>query len=271
MIPERFRGAWQRVSLSIDDGPWHEPARVVWVQAGSAFADLRLPLRTARAQHDRVVHLAPEPHPSLSFAGTTSWTEPYLSWNHRLDLYNEAGSDDGSTDVAAVGWDHDRLVAAGTFERCGQRVGYVEVWEPLPGSDGAATALVRADGLGLLVQAGDHAVTVIDDRSRGGWYRACYRTGGAARGWPVALALGSGSEALPGPPPTTLTGGTLTLDAHRWHVLERRASPTSAPPVARPLSRSLLPPPSLPRPSSAAPLPSGPSPQRTYVSMTGPA
>jgi hypothetical protein len=227
VIPEGFRGAWQRISLSIDGGPWYEPSRAVWVQASTAFADLRLPIRGGAA---------PDPdggcpsHPSVSFAGAARWDEPYLSWNHRLDLHHEAGTDDGATDVAATGWQDGCLVMAGSFDRGGRRVPYVEMWERLPGSDGAVIALVRSDGLGVMVQCGDHAVTVVDERPNGGWYRACYRRG-ASRGWPVALALGAGSSALPAPPgdqhggagrPDWPYGRALILDGRRWHVVERR-------------------------------------------------
>jgi hypothetical protein len=223
VIPEGFRGAWQRISLSVDGGAWHEPARAVWVQASTAFADLRIPVRvrSAAAERDFAEDDCPA-QPSRSFAGTTGWNEPYLRWNHRLDLHHEAGT--GTTDVAATGWEDGCLVVAGTFDRLGERVPYVEMWERLPGSDGALTALVRSDGLGMLVQCGDHAVTVIDDRPHGGWYRACYRSSGAGLGWPVALALGAGSNALPAPPGGDLTGHTLPLDGGRWHVVERRTS-----------------------------------------------
>ena len=43
MIPERFRGAWRRVSIAVDGGDPVEPSRVVWVQTASAYADIRVP------------------------------------------------------------------------------------------------------------------------------------------------------------------------------------------------------------------------------------
>lgn len=231
MVPDRFRGAWQRISLSVEGGPWHEPTRAVWLQASTAFADLRIPLRSAALDHDE----DQAAHPTVSFAGAARWDEPFLEWEHRLDVHHEPGAFEDIVDVGATGWEDGCLVVAGTFDRWGEQVAFAEMWEPLPGSDGATMALVRSDGLGLLVRCGDHAVTVVDDRPHGGWYRACYRTG-AALGWPVALALGLGSNALPAPPDISSNGsssdsstgsstsGTVTLDGGRWHVVERRTS-----------------------------------------------
>ena len=50
-IPERFRGAWQRVSLSLDGGAPGEPAMVVWVQSDEVFADVRLPVDAPDPDH----------------------------------------------------------------------------------------------------------------------------------------------------------------------------------------------------------------------------
>lgn len=75
MIPERFRGAWRRVSLSVGGAPPVEPSEVVWVQTASAFADIRVP----RLGFGDL-------HPAASFAGTTRWIDPHLHWRHDLDL-----------------------------------------------------------------------------------------------------------------------------------------------------------------------------------------
>ena len=150
MIPERFRGVWQRVSLSVDGGPWCEPAQVIWVQTGSVFGDIRLP----HAGRD-------DEHPPMSFAGTLSWREPHLMWTHKLDLYGEAGDDDDGTDVAEVSWHGAELVCTGHFQRATRSVPYMEVWRRLSGSAGHSVTLVRADGLGVLAQVGDHAITIV--------------------------------------------------------------------------------------------------------------
>ena len=171
MIPDAFQGAWQRVSIAVDDGPPEEPATVVWVQTEEAYADLRIPTGGDDRQ-------------PMSFAGTTSWDEPHLTWHHEIDLADEPG--DG--DVGEVAWDGDDLVETGTFtDDDGSLHTYVEVWRRLPGSDGPRhTELLGPTG--LRVRAGDHALTVVDERPQGGEYRACYRRLDAGA-WVAVLEL----------------------------------------------------------------------------------
>jgi hypothetical protein len=232
MIPERFRGAWRRVSLSLDGSPPAEPAVVVWVQADEAFADLRLP----RNAHD------PD-HAPACFAGATEWDPPYLRWSHHLDLDGDPGDpgdprygagaagghdEDGAatSDVGLVSWDGGDLVERGTFVVDGQPVPYVEVWRRLPRCEAPIVALASDDGWGRLVRAGDHAITVVDERPTGGEYRACYRTRGPS-GWRVELAVGPGAADLPVPRPDVL-GVPARLPG--WHVASAPPAPDPVPP-----------------------------------------
>ena len=116
-VPDRFQGAWRRVSIAVDRGPPTEPASVVWVQASSAYADLRLPDDPGAT--------------TMSFAGTTRWDDPFLRWEHALDLEATSGED-----VGEVSWDGTDLVESGSFVSDGRPVGYVEVWRLQPGSGG---------------------------------------------------------------------------------------------------------------------------------------
>jgi hypothetical protein len=250
VIPERFRGAWQRVSLSLDGGPPCEPAVVIWVQADEAFADVRLPRDVAD----------PDNAPA-GFAGATSWDPPYLRWSHHLDLdvhpgYGDRGPDadliddghgDGpvTSDVGLVAWDGDDLVERGTFPIAGRDVPYVEVWRRLPRSEAPIVALASDDGWSRLVRAGDHAITVVDERPAGGAFRACYRTRSPA-GWRVELALGPGAADLPVPRPDVL-GVPARMPG--WHQVSAPPEPEPAPPQA--VSTVL---PLLPRPSPSFPL-----------------
>lgn len=209
MIPDRFRGVWQRVSLSVDGGPWCEPAQVIWVQTGSVFGDIRQPFAGRSDEH-----------PTMSFAGTVSWDEPRLRWHHQLDLYSDPGApDDDNDDTAVVSWHGADLVCSGTFDRVDRVVPYVEVWRRLSGSGGSRLSLVRADGRGVLVQVGDHAITIVDDRPRGGEYRACYRSR-SHEGWAVSLSIGAGPDRLPAPPEWSTLSDAMVLDGRRWHVIE---------------------------------------------------
>ncbi len=186
MIPERFQGAWRRVSIAVDGGTPVEPAEVVWVQGPRAFADIRVP----RIGFGDL-------HPAVSFAGTTRWDDPHLHWRHDLDLDADRAPDDGG-DVGRVSWQGTDLVETGTFGDHDLRVPYVEVWRRMAGSDGSTHDWVSPDGTHRFVRVGDHAITVADDRPAGGTYRACYRTRHAGQ-WTVELALGDDAIDLPIP------------------------------------------------------------------------
>ena len=185
MIPERFRGAWRRVSIAVDGGEPVEPSRVVWVQTASAYADIRVP----RIGFGDL-------QPAMSFAGTTRWVDPHLHWRHDLDLDQRRSPDDGG-DVGRVSWCGADLVETGTFGDDAP-VPYVEVWRRMPGSDGPTQDWTSPDGTHRHVRVGDHAITVADDRQGGGAYRACYRTR-LADEWTVELALGDDAIDLPLP------------------------------------------------------------------------
>lgn len=187
-LPQRFRGAWKRVSLAVDGAPPAEHADVVWLQTERAYADLRVP----HFGYGDIV--AP-----LSFAGTTTWADPFLRWSHDLDLDPERGP--GDADVGKVRWDGDDLVESGEIVDGDRTVTYVEVWRRLPDGGGGCESHWSDDGSCLVVRVGDHALSVADERSGGGCYRACYRTRHDG-GWFVELALGSGATDLPTPPAT---------------------------------------------------------------------
>lgn len=187
-VPERFRGAWRRVSLAVDGSAPAEHADVVWLQTERTYADLRIP----RYGYGDIV--AP-----MSFAGTTSWAAPFLRWSHDLDL--DRGRPPADGDVGRVRWDGDDLVETGQVTEGGRAVPYTEVWRRVAGSDTCLESHRSPDGRCVVVRTGDHALTIADDRAAGGAYRACYRTRHDGR-WSVELALGAGATDLPAPPPT---------------------------------------------------------------------
>ena len=206
MTPADLSGAWRRVSIAVGGGPAREPASVVWLQVGDVYADLRIPLGATGSP--------------ASFAGTTVWDPPTLRWIHDLDV-----DPSGGEDVGALERDADDLVERGSSDGPGGPVPYTEVWRRLPGSGPPHLALRREDGLGLLVRTGAHTVSVVDERSAGGAFQACYRTG-SDDGWTVALRLGQGADHLPGPPVADV-GADVVLGGHRWHVA---SAPAASPP-----------------------------------------
>jgi hypothetical protein len=202
VTPERLAGAWRRVSLAVGDGPASEPASVVWLQAGDRYADLR-------------VTTDPDGTPA-SFAGTTSWHDPFLHWAHELDLDPSGGSD-----VGHLRQDGDDLVETGTAAgptarwatpRCG-------------GACPARTAAPRHDEGGRPRDAGAHR------RPRA----HCRRRPPGRRRVPRLLPDGDGARLDGGtrprsgcraPPRTTPRRATtarrpafLPAPDHRWHVV----------------------------------------------------
>ena len=166
-LPTRFVGAWRRVSIALGGGPPREPADVLWLQAPSAFADIRLPA-------------GPGVEP-LAFAGITTWDAPALTWHHRLDL------SPSGPDVGAVEWrGDDEFVERGVTCIDGEPSTYQEVWrrEPGPAAPVAVLTHAAADGAcaGMLVRIGNDAI-VIARTDRGIAARRDRRD--AARWWTV--------------------------------------------------------------------------------------
>jgi Protein HRI1 len=185
-VPARFLGAWARMSLAVDGAAPAEHADVVWLQTEHTYADLRIP----RLGYGDIV--AP-----MSFAGTTTWADPFLRWSHELDLDPDGRL--GDADVGRVHWHGDDLVETGELTDGDRSVPYTEVWRRLPASVVDLESDWSADGTSVVVRTGDHALTIADERAGGGVYRACYRTR-RDDGWAVELALGDGATDLPAPP-----------------------------------------------------------------------
>ena len=93
MIPAEFTGGWVRASISLDGAEPFEDTLVWWLQSTSKHADLRLPLVEGEV---------------ISFAGTTTWEAPSLTWIPDLELVPNEFPDTG-----VVSWDGDDLLEAG--------------------------------------------------------------------------------------------------------------------------------------------------------------
>ncbi|MEZ5231820.1 MAG: hypothetical protein AB7W59_06100 [Acidimicrobiia bacterium] len=222
-LPDRFLGAWRRESLELPDaggGPF-EKQRVLWLQAASAFADVRVPL----AAGDPDPQAAP-----VSFAGVTSWDGRSLCWHRDLDLHRVTEADEGE-----ITWDGTSMIETGSFTFGGVRQPYREVWVRDDAVVLPRLALRSTDDTARLVQVGDHAITVADERSGrdeghgrdgrsgrdGGWYRACYRrrVDGA---WQEISTVGDHAAALPPPPAIdgVEPGDTIRYGGRVWLVEE---------------------------------------------------
>jgi len=177
--PDLLHGAWTRRSVSIDGGPAFETQSVVWLQAGTRYADLRVPF-----------------HPDAAgrcFTGRSGWDGDRFRWTHQLDL--EGPGPAAADDVGDLTWEDGAVVERGMFPTRLGDVPYEEVWVRLPGADGSWQVLEAPHA--CLVRVGDHAITVVDRRPGGGVFAACYRVQVSA-GWRTELAIGDGAT-LPAP------------------------------------------------------------------------
>ncbi len=148
-------GAWSRRWVRIAGGPAFETQHAVWLQAGARYADVRVPF-----------------HPdaeAVCFSGSSGWDGDRFRWTHRIDL---AARSLPADDIADLGWQGDVLLERGTFPAATGAVAYEEAWVRLPGSDGPSGALDTDDSAS--VRVGDHRITVIDQRRRGGRFAAVY-------------------------------------------------------------------------------------------------
>ena len=200
MIPPEFTGGWLRVSIALDGGAPYEDMVVWWLQSASKHADLRVPLTPVGD--------------GISFAGTTVWQEPSLTWLPDLELVPNEFPDTG-----VVSWDGDDLLEAGSFLEDGVEVRYVERWRRLPDTSGPLLALSSASG--RLVRTGDLALSIVDARESGGEFNAvAWRlTAGA---WSVDHCWPA-QAAAPAPPLSAeLTPGECIAldDGQTWMVDE---------------------------------------------------
>jgi len=177
--PDLLHGAWTRRSVSIDGGPAFETQSVVWLQAGTRYADLRVPFHPDADQR--------------CFTGRSGWDGDCYRWTHQLDL---EGSDSAAADdTGDLTWEDGAVVERGMFPTGDGEVPYEEVWVRLPDADGPWQVLEAPKA--CLVRVGRHSITVVDRRPGGGEFAACYRML-ARGGWRTALAIGDATR-LPAP------------------------------------------------------------------------
>jgi hypothetical protein len=179
--PDIVHGAWARQSASIGGGPRFETQLVVWLQAGTCYADIRTPLHPDAAER--------------CFTGRSFWDGDSYRWTHHLDL--DVGSP-AADDFGDLRMEDGALIETGMFPTADGSVPYEEVWVPLARSTGPWLAMEAERG--CLVRVGDHAITVLDERGTGGGFTACYRILGDD-GWVVVATVGSDAraDALPRP------------------------------------------------------------------------
>jgi hypothetical protein len=175
--PDDLHGAWARRSASVGGSEPFESQHVIWLQARTCYADLRVPFAPG-AQ-------------ARCFTGRSGWQGDRYHWSRHLDLEPVGGDD-----VGDLSWEGDAVVERGMFPTADGEVPYEEEWVRLPGSDGPFLALEGEAA--CLVRVGDHAITVVDERAEGGDMSAAYCVRDD-EGWVLVYAIGAGAGALPDP------------------------------------------------------------------------
>jgi hypothetical protein len=175
------RGAWTRQSVSIGDGPAFETQLVVWLQAETCYADLRVPLNEEQSAGERC------------FSGFSGWDGDLYRWTHRLDL--ETGSP-AADDAGRLVREGDAIVERGMFPTFDGALPYQEIWVPIPGADRPFLGLERPNG--SFVRVGDHAITIADQRRSGGTFSAAYYRKAGDQRWTVVASIGEVTD-LVGP------------------------------------------------------------------------
>ena len=201
-LGREFVGAWQRRSIAIDDGPHEEPARVLWLQAGDAFADLRIPF---------------DPDGTTdAFAGITTYEPPALTWHHTLDWNGGfAGYDCGVVECNC-----DDMIERGEFMRDGATLAYEERWCRV---DRGARGVVLIATHAMIVNVGQHCLAMRDRRRAGGEFDVRHMQFDGAE-WNDVTVIGDGAELprLPVAPRDEWTvGSAVTLIGTEWRVAER--------------------------------------------------
>jgi Protein HRI1 len=163
-------GAWMRRSATVEDGPAFETQFVVWLQAGSCYADVRVPLHPAADER--------------CFAGRSGWDGEGYRWTHHLDL--EPGSP-AADDIGSLVWEADALVERGMFPTATEPVRYEEFWVPLDDSHGPYLALESPQD--VFVRVGAHAIGISDRRADGAGFAAAYWRR-RADGWRTDASIG---------------------------------------------------------------------------------
>ncbi len=201
-LAPQFVGAWQRRSIAIDGGAHSEPADVLWLQAGNAFADLRIP---------RAPDVAPD-----AFAGITTYECPALTWHHTLDWNGGFAS----YDCGVVECDREELIERGEFERDGRCHAYEEIWHRIdPGSVGVVLTAAHS----MVVRVGRHCLAMRDRRRAGGVFDVRHAQMAGIE-WTDVAVLGDGAELPHVPvvlPDDWSVGSEVIVDGAHWRVAER--------------------------------------------------
>ena len=175
-MSSNFTGLWKRKSIRIGDFEPYEDATVLWLQAKTYFADIRVPFNQPSLPPGQSL-------PSLNrtellkfsqfkaFAGTIDATESWIRWNRQIDFKPNPKC----IDQGRVYFEDGNLIEVGEFLLNGSIQPYLEVWVPqsVDTSDCLVLELTQevnhvtqvvTQPRALAVAVGEHFIRVYDDR-----------------------------------------------------------------------------------------------------------
>ncbi len=174
-MPPNFTGLWKRKSIQIGDSEPYEDATVLWLQAKTYFADIRIPFnQPSLPPGQSLLSLNRSELLKFSefkaFAGTIDAAESWIRWNRQIDFQPSPKR----IDQGKVYFEDGNLIEVGEFLLSGSVQPYLEVWVPQPvdTSDYLVLELIQevnqvtqiTQPRALAVAVGEHFVRVYDNR-----------------------------------------------------------------------------------------------------------
>jgi hypothetical protein len=149
-------GAWTRWRLTVDGVRCRDPGRVLWLQTGDWYADIRLPRPAgATAVGPEATFARP-----WAFAGTAAWNPPVMTWHHHFDSMLQPNID--SNPLEREG---DVLVESGDLKWAGLWVPFRQEWRRLSPREVPVDVKVSAGRMHLTI--GVWRIVIDDDRPSG--------------------------------------------------------------------------------------------------------
>lgn len=192
-VPSALVGLWKRASLSVAGGPPFEDADVYWLQGGSYFVDLRIPIALGQ---------------EMSFAGKCDVDGESIRFRHDIDLLGLTTADE-----ATIAWrDSDTLVERGAIDMGTGPIAFEEVWERHSVAHAGARSWIAAQAAdrpitGVAIRIETFFAIACDGRGTGGAYRAALYQCEDGR-WSRLAKIDAGGQSWPDqidePTPTAL-------------------------------------------------------------------
>jgi hypothetical protein len=177
-LPIELVGAWRRSGLFLDGVRKVDYCDVIWLQTPEWYADIRLLIDpTATPPVDGVPAFF---YREFSFAGPASWSDPIITWDHRVDSNLEP-----SVDANPVVWVDGVAAERGTATVDGRPAPFVEEWLRMT-DNGVEWSADHGPGWAR-IEVGRWAVELRDERPEGKFVATRYERDG--HGWSAVGAV----------------------------------------------------------------------------------